>query len=177
MSDSESSDARLKQINDELSRILEEKLEFLTRTLSETQRFTQKIASTELEIQRNTAQRARLETEKSDLEGQLAGLNEQVATATSARDAQQQDKYAREKEIQRLEWEISDKRKANEESTGRIGALEAELDATEKEIKKLQNRISVLEEGVARMKKLREEYQERIAGLDQEMKNVTGGGE
>ncbi len=61
MSDAVTSDERLTQINDELSKILEEKIEFLTRTLSETQRFTQKIATTELAIQRNSAQHPRLQ--------------------------------------------------------------------------------------------------------------------
>ena len=46
MANETASDDRLTQINQELSSILEAKLEFLTRTLSDTQRTTQKIATT-----------------------------------------------------------------------------------------------------------------------------------
>jgi chromosome segregation ATPase len=170
-------DERLNQINEELSQILEERIEFLTRTLSETQRFSQKIASTELEIQRNTAQHARLNAEREDLEREVETLGQRVAEATASRDAQQQEKYAKEKEIQRLEWEIADKRKANEEDNGCIKGLEAELDGIEKENKKLKNRVVVLEEGVNRMARIRDDYLAKIAGLDEEMKNVSGSGE
>jgi len=60
MAEAANSDERLTQINSELSTILEEKVEFLTRVLGETQRFTQKIANTEIDIQRNSAQHSRL---------------------------------------------------------------------------------------------------------------------
>ena len=49
MAETANTDERLTQINAELSSLLEAKMEFLTRTLNETQRFTQKIANTELE--------------------------------------------------------------------------------------------------------------------------------
>ena len=176
-SEAVNSDDRLKQINEELGKILEDKIEFLTRTLSETQRFSQKIANTELEIQRNTSQHSRLKAEQEELKKELDALVDRVAEASSARDAQQQEKYAKEKEIQRLEWEIADRRKANEEDSGRIRAFEVELEGHEKENKKLKNRVTGLEEGVARMRKIRDEYMQRIAGLDEEMKNVSGGGE
>lgn len=168
-------DERLTEINAELSQILEAKLEFLARTLSETQRLTQKIASTELEIQRNSVQHSRLGDESSGLERELAGLSEKLRSAAEVRDARQADKYAKEKEIQRVEWEIADKRKANEESEVRIKELERELDGIERENKKLQNRILVLEEGVTRMKRVKEEYLTKIAGLDQEMKSLASG--
>lgn len=172
MSDAVTSDQRLTQINEELSRILEEKIEFLTRTLSETQRFTQKIANTELEIQRNSAQHTRLKEQCDSLEDEIKELMARVEVATSDRDEKLQEKYAKEKEIQRLDWEISDKRKANEESAERIKGLDSEFDSVEKENKRLQNRITVLEEGVERMKKVRIEYLSKIAGLDEEMKNL-----
>ncbi len=173
-SDAATSDQRLTQINEELSRILEEKIEFLTRTLSGTQRFTQKIANTELEIQRNSAQHTRLKEQCDTLDDEIKGLNERVESATGERDEKQQEKYAKEKEIQRLDWEISDKRKANEASEERIKTLDSDLDEVEKENKKLKNRIAVLEEGVLRMKKVKEEYLSKIAGLDKEMKNLGG---
>lgn len=174
-SDAIASDERLTQINAELSQILEAKLEFLARTLSDTQRLTQKIASTELEIQRNTVQHARLGEESASLERDLAGLAEKLRSAAEVRDARQADKYAREKEIQRVDWEIADKRKGNEESEVRIKELERELDSIERENKKLQNRVVVLEEGVTRMKRVKEEYLTKIAGLDQEMKSLASG--
>lgn len=177
MAEAANSDDRLTQINSELSTILEEKVEFLTRVLGETQRFTQKIANTELEIQRNSAQHTRLKEQCDTLDDEVKGLGDRVEAATAERDEKQQEKYAKEKEIQRLDWEISDKRKGEIESTERIKALENELDGLEKENKKLQNRISVLHEGVERMKRVREEYLSKIAGLDEEMKSLAAGEE
>jgi len=168
-----SSDERLTQINQELSQILEDRLEFLTKTLSETQRFSQKIANTELEIQRNTAQHARLDVERQQLEKDVTSLSDRVAEASKARDEYQQEKYDKEKELQRLEWEIADLRKSNEESSGKIKSLETEQDACTQENQKLSNRIGVLEEGVTKVQRLREEYLARIAGLDSEMKAAT----
>jgi chromosome segregation ATPase len=168
-----SSDNRLTQINQELSQILEERLEFLTKTLSETQRFSQKIANTELEIQRNSAQHARLDIERQQLEKDVGALSERVDDAGKLRDEQQQLKYDKEKELQRLEWEIADLRKGNEEANGRIKSMETEQENLTKENEKLHSRISVLEEGVAKVQRLREEYLARIAGLDSEMKAAT----
>ncbi len=167
-----SSDQRLSQINDELSNILEEKIEFLTRTLSETQRFTQKIANTELEIQRNSAQHSRLQGQCDSLSDEVGTLIERVQSATSDRDAKQSEKFEKEKEIQRLEFEIADNQKACGESQERIKGLEGELDVLDKENSKLTSRITVLEEGVLRMKEVRKEYISKIAGLDKEMKNL-----
>jgi chromosome segregation ATPase len=173
MAEATHSDERLTQINSELSSILEAKVEFLTRVLGETQRFTQKIANTELEIQRNSAQHRRLKEQCDSLDDDVKGLTERVVTATSERDERQQEKYAKEKEIQRLDWEISDKRKNEVDSTERIKVLDSELDGLEKESNKLETRITVLREGVDRMKRVREEYLKQIAGLDQEMKSLA----
>jgi len=167
-----SSDQRLSQINDELSNILEEKMEFLTRTLSETQRFTQKIANTELEIQRNSAQHSRLKGQCDSLSDEVNSLIERVQAATSERDDKQSEKFEKEKEIQRLDFEIADNRKACGEAQERIKSLEGELDVLDKENSKLTSRITVLEEGVLRMKEVRKEYISKIAGLDKEMKNL-----
>lgn len=175
MANDTASDERLTQINQELSSILEAKLEFLTRTLSDTQRLTQKIATTELEIQRNTAQHGRLEEEVGNLGSQLKELEDRVAAATKDRDEKQTDKYAKEKEIQRLDWEIADKRKSAKDDEGRIATLERELAGIEKENATLEGRIKVLEEGVERMKSVRQEYLNKIKGLDAEMKTLAGG--
>ncbi len=174
--DSVSSDERLTQINEELSSILEAKLEFLTRTLSDTQRLTQKIATTELEISRHTSQHGRLGEQVEGLTKELKELEDRVAAATKDRDDRQNDKYAKEKEIQRLDWEIADKRKAAKDDETKIANLEREQAGVEKENEGLAARITVLEEGVDRMKKVRQEYLDRIKGLDEEMANLKGGG-
>ncbi len=174
MAEAVNSDQRLSQINEELSTLLEEKIEFLTRVLSETQRFTQKIANTELEIQRNSAQHTRLKEQCDQLDDEISGLVVRVESARGERDTKQQDKNDRETEIQRLDWEISDKRKGLDEAGDKIKGLEGELDGLEKENKRLQNRINVLEEGVLRMKKVREDYLAQIAGLEEEMKGLGG---
>ena len=168
------SDKRLTEINDELSKILAEKMEFLTKTLNETQRTTHKIAQIELEVQRHTSQYAGYEDEAKSLAKELSTLNERLKTSTEDRDKRQQDKYDKEKELQRLDWEISDKIKSNEDAGNRIRALEGDLEKHESENKKLESRSAVLEEGVERMRKVREEYMAKIAGLDQEMKGLAG---
>jgi chromosome segregation ATPase len=173
--DSASSDERLTQINEELSSILEAKLEFLTRTLSDTQRLTQKIATTEMEISRNTSSHGRLGGQVASLTKELGELEDRVATATKDRDDRQNDKYAKEKEIQRLDWEIADKRKAAKDDETKITNLERELGGVDKENETLVDRITVLEEGVERMKKVRQEYLNKIKGLDEEMKTLAGG--
>jgi chromosome segregation ATPase len=173
--DSASSDERLTKINEELSSILEAKLEFLTRTLSDTQRLTQKIATTEMEISRNTSSHGRLSGQVASLTKELGELEDRVATATKDRDDRQNDKYAKEKEIQRLDWEIADKRKAAKDDETKITNLERELGGVDKENETLVDRITVLEEGVERMKKVRQEYLNKIKGLDEEMKTLAGG--
>ena len=70
--------------------------------------------------------------------------------------------------------EISDKIKSNDEAGTRIKTLESDLEKNEAENKKLASRVAVLEEGVDRMRKVREEYMAKIAGLDQEMKGLAG---
>ena len=168
------SDKRLTKINDELSTILAAKMEFLTKTLNETQRTTHKIAQIELEIQRHTSQYAGYEDEVKSLDKELGTLNERLKVSTEERDKRQQDKYDKEKELQRLDWEISDKLKSNDEAGNRIRALEGDLEKHDTENKQLQSRVAVLEEGVERMRKVREEYMAKIAGLDREMKGLAG---
>ena len=168
------SDQRLSEINDELSSILAEKMEFLTKTLNETQRTTHKIAQIELELQRHTSQYAGYADEVKSLEKELNTLNDRLKISTDERDKRQQEKYEKEKELQRLDWEISDKVKSNDEAGGRIGALEGDLEKHDAQNKKLASRVAVLEEGVGRMAKVREEYMAKIAGLDQEMKGLAG---
>ncbi len=171
-----SSDERLSQINEELSSILEAKLEFLTRTLSDTQRLTQKIATTELEVARHASQHGRLDEQISGLAKELKELEDRVTASTKDRDDKQNEKYAKEKELQRLDWEIADKRKATKEDETKIVNLERQLKEIEKENEGYTGRIFVLEEGVERMKKVRQEYLDRIAGLDEEMKSMKGRG-
>ena len=171
------SDNRLVQLNDELSHILDEKVEFLTRTLNDTQRFTQKIAQTELDIQRHNAQYARLQDECEGPNKELATLAQRSDSSVTERDQKQQSKFEQEKELQRLEWEIEDKRKGVDEATTRIKGLEVELESVSNENEKLQSRVGVLEEGVERMKNVRDEYMAKIQGLDQQMKSLAGGGE
>ena len=149
-------------------------MEFLTKTLNGTQRTTHKIAQIELEIQRHTSQYAGYEDEVKSLDKELKTLNERLKVSTEERDKKQQDKYDKEKELQRLDWEISDKIKSNDEAGKRIQSLEADLEKHEAENKKLNSRSAVLEEGVERMRKVREEYMAKIAGLDQEMKGLAG---
>ena len=166
-------DTRLGEINDELARILAEKMEFLTKTLNETQRTTHKIAQIELEIQRHTSQYAGYEDEVKSLEKELGTLNERLKVSTEERDKRQQEQYDKEKELQRLDWEISDKVKSNDQARDRIKTLESDLEKHDAENKRLSSRVAVLEEGVERMRKVREEYMAKIAGLDQEMKGLA----
>jgi len=172
MAETANTDERLTQINEELSSLLEAKMEFLTRTLSETQRFTQKIANTELEIQRNTSQHSRFKSECETLETDLTSLSARVKTVSEQRDTKQNEKYAQEKEVQRLEWEIADSRKAIEEGGGRIKSLTKEKADLEKEAKGLQSEVDKLEAGVSELRELKE----RLLGMSSALKSELGAG-
>ncbi|MCO4773573.1 MAG: hypothetical protein KDA24_26305 [Deltaproteobacteria bacterium] len=168
----ENTDERLTQINDELSSLLEAKMEFLTRTLSETQRFTQKIANTEMEIQRNTSQHTRFKAECETLEKDLGALSARVAAVSEEREKHQNEKYAQEKEVQRLEWEIADARKAIEEGTGKISSLTKEKGELEKDAKGLQSEVDKLEAGVSELRALKE----KLLGMSSALKAELGAG-
>lgn len=172
MAEAGTTDDRLAQINDELSKILEDRIEFLTRTLGETQRFTQKIANTELEIQRNTSQHSRFQEECESIAKDLAKLTERVATVSDEREAKQNEKYAQEKELQRLEWEIADARKAIEESGEKIKGLSKEKADLDKETKRLSSDVDKLEAGVQELRELKE----RLLGKSSALKAELGAG-
>lgn len=172
MAEAGNTDDRLAQINDELSKILEDRIEFLTRTLGETQRFTQKIANTELEIQRNTSQHARFKEECETLEKDLGTLSERVKQVTEEREGKQNEKYAQEKELQRLEWEIAESRKSIEEGGEKIKNLTKERGDLEKETKKLQGDVEKLEAGVQELRELKE----RLLGKSSALKAELGAG-
>jgi len=177
MADATQSDNRLVEINDELNAILEDRITFLTTTVKTTERLTQQIASSELDIKRHTEMQSKLEVEMRGIAKELGALTETTENLSAERDGKQKDKYAKEKEIQRIEWEISDKTKAIENDDQSIRDLEKELDKLERENKKLKNRVKVLEEGVARMTKVKQEYMKQIQGLNQEMSTLTGPGD
>ncbi len=177
MADATQSDQRLVEINNELNKILEDRITFLTTTVKTTERLTQQIASNELDIKRNTEMQGKLEDEMKGISKELDALTETTESLSSERDAKQKEKYAKEKEIQRIEWEISDKTKSIEKDEERIKDLEKELDKLERENKKLKNRVKVLEEGVARMTKVKQEYMKQIQGLNQEMSSLAGPGD
>ena len=172
MAEAGTTDDRLAQINDELSKILEARIEFLTRTLGETQRFTQKIANTELEIQRNTSQHSRFKEECQTLEKDLGTLSERVKEVSDEREGKQNEKYAQEKELQRLEWEIADSRKAIEESGEKIKGLTKERADLDKETKRLHSDVAKLEAGVQELRELKE----RLLGKSSALKAELGAG-
>ncbi len=172
MAEAGTTDDRLAQINDELSKILEDRIEFLTRTLGETQRFTQKIANTEMEIQRNTSQHSRFKEECDTLAKDLAKLSERVGQVGEEREAKQNEKYAQEKELQRLEWEIADARKAIEESGEKIKSFSKEKADLDKETKRLNSDVDKLEAGVQELRELKE----RLLGKSSALKAELGAG-
>jgi chromosome segregation ATPase len=172
MAEAGTTDDRLVQINEELSKILEDRIEFLTRTLGETQRFTQKIGNTELEIQRNTSQHARFKEECETLEKDLGTLTARVGEVSEEREAKQNEKYAQEKELQRLEWEIADARKAIEESGEKIKGLSKEKADLDKETKRLEGDVGKLEAGVQELRELKE----RLLGKSSALKAELGAG-
>jgi len=176
MADATASDQRLVEINDELNAILEDRITFLTTTVKTTERLTQQIASSELDIKRHTEMQSKLDDEMRGINKELDTLTENTESLSSERDAKQKEKYGKEKEIQRIEWEIADKTKSIEKDEESIKDLEKELDKLERENKKLKNRVKVLEEGVARMTKVKQEYMNQIKGLNQEMSSLAGSG-
>jgi len=168
-----SSDDRLVEINTELNNILEERITFLTSTLKTTERLTQQIATTELDIKRNQEMQSKLELESGDIEGQLMGLRSTTDELASQRDAKQKEKYDIERRMQELDTEIHNKGNEIESDEQRIKDLEKELEKLERENKKLKNRVKVLEEGVNRMRKVRSEYMRSIKDLNKEMTDLA----
>jgi chromosome segregation ATPase len=168
------SDERLVEINNELNSILEERITLLTTALKTTERLTQQIANTELDIKRNGEMQSKLEIEVGEIGGQLSSLTQTTDSLTAARDEKQNERFEREKEIQRLEMTISDKSKEIDNDDDKIRDLEKELSKLERENKKLKNRVKVLEEGVDRMRKVRGEYMKSIQDLNKEMTNLAG---
>jgi chromosome segregation ATPase len=165
---SASKDERLTQINRELSSILEEKMEFLNRTLSETQMLSQKIASAELEVQRHQEQQHRLEEESLRLQRDIETYDRKVKEASAQRDSRVEESHAKEKEIQRLEWEISDKRKSISTVEDRFRTLETELATLERNGAELTKDVERKEAKIVRLEKIRDEFMSRIAELDRE---------
>ena len=169
------SDDRLVAINNELNKILEDRVTFLTSTLKSTEKLTAQIASTEIDIKRNREMQGKLQDEMKDIGGELMSLTKTTEELSGDRDAKQKDKYAKEKEIQRLEWEIAEKGKEIENDDDKIRDLEKEMTKLERENKKLKNRVKVLEEGVERMRKVRQEYMQSIKNLNKEMTGLAPG--
>ncbi len=173
MADAAQSDERLVQINNELNQILEERITFLTSTLKSTEKLSAQIASTEIDIKRNREMQGKLEDEMKDIGKELASLTSATEQLSADRDSKQKEKYAKEKEIQRLEWQIAEKTKEIENDEDKIKNLEGELAKLERENKKLKNRVKVLEEGVERMQKVRQEYMKSIKDLNKEMTGLA----
>jgi len=172
-----SGDERLVQINEELSTILEEKLTFLATALKTTERLTQQIASHELDIKRNTDLQSRLEGELQGIDSDLGNLRERSETLARDHESRQREKYAAEKEIQRLEWEIADRRKSISDDLAKVSEYEREMRALDSEHGKLQKQVQGLEAQVTQMRRAREDYLARISDLKREMSDIAGGGE
>lgn len=162
------SDERLTKINRELSTILSEKLESLNRVLSETQELSQKIAAAETEMQRSQELQPRLAEESLRLEREIEALDRKVKESVAQRETRQQEFYAKEKEIQRLEWEITDKRKSISVVEDSARALEAELLTLQRANGELSKDVERKEAKISRLQKIRDEFISRIAELDRE---------
>jgi chromosome segregation ATPase len=166
-------DDRLVELNNELKAILEERITFLTSTLKDTDRLTQQIANAEIDIRRNQQMGSKLQEEAEEIGTELETLQATTEELTGARDARRQEKFATERKIQELENDISSAGKEIEDGEGHIKDLEKELEKLERENKKLKNRVKVLEEGVTRMRKVREEYMRSIQDLNKEMTDLA----
>lgn len=166
-------DDRLVELNNELKAILEERITFLTSTLKDTDRLTQQIANAEIDIRRNQQMGSKLQEEAEEIGSELEALQATTDELTAARDAKQQDKFATERKMQEMENDIASAGKDIEDGEGQIKDLEKELEKLERENKKLKNRVKVLEEGVTRMRKVREEYMRSIQDLNKEMTDLA----
>ena len=169
-------DERLTKINREISSILSEKLEQLHRVLAETQELSQKIAAAEVEMQRSRELQPRLEEEALNLQRDIEVLDRKVKESVAQRESYQQEFYAKEKEIQRLEWEITDKRKSFSvvEDTARV--LEAELLTLQRANGELSKDVERKEAKISRLQKIRDEFISRIAELDREESVLNSSG-
>ena len=173
---SASSTDRLEQIQHELAAILEERLGSLATVLRASESITRRIVATEMEIERHTQDRSRLEAELATLRAaadtygsQSQRLLDEHSELLAFRDEQRAS-------VARLEAEVREADGENERARRRMSQLEEEASALREDNADLKMKLRTIEENIARMKALREEIMSSISGQTAHMKRLAGTG-
>jgi len=165
--------SRLEAIQRDLAAILEARLSELNQSMKNTELLTRRIVSAEIEIERLTAGR-------SQLEGDLGALEDEVRAARSRseeiRGAHGQLSAARDSaraEVLRLEREVQEIDAETEQSRARTRELEGTAENLRRENAGLKIKLKTLEENVTRMRQIQKELMSSMSELTVQMTSVA----
>jgi chromosome segregation ATPase len=148
---------RLSEINAELSSILEARIQELSTAMRGAEQVTRQVVSTEMEIARFRQLGDSLSAEIGDLKREVSALRARADEVRAQHGGLITDRERLRAEVDRMERDL---REGDGEATAlrsRARALESESDGLKKETGELKSKIKAMEEGVAKMRKLKEE--------------------
>lgn len=163
---------RLNEISSELASILDARIQELAAAMKASEQATRQIVATELEITRHRQIQDAMGPELVSLSGELEALKSKAeeqkqehARALTARDEARNELLARQAELKEAESE-------GDRLRVQARKLEEEGEVLRRETNDLKAKIRSLEENVARMRKIKEEWMASIAGLNQQMGSI-----
>lgn len=162
---------RLEAIQSELTGILEERLEQLRQSISETEELTQKIVTAELEIARSRQQREGLDDELARIEDDKAALRARADEVRARYDGRINERDELRDELRMVEEE-------NEKAQTDLDLLRKDLrdgegvhERLQSEHKQLQDQYTALQQETERMRKLK---QDLMSSIQANMKELSG---
>jgi len=171
---SDAGDDRLKQIQSELTAILEERLGALNQVLQSTEAATRRIIAADVEMERHRLNQATLQAEQENIEAQVIDARERVGAVRSQNAKLNAEQERLSSEIARREREVRELDAEAERSRQRIAALEAEGITLREENASLRTKVKTLQENIVRMQRLKEELMSSVTGLAQQLRQASG---
>ena len=166
---------RLQQIQQELSSILERRLNELSSSIRVTERATRQIISTELEIQRHKQRQREFDLEHEELKLNL----DETKTKLDSLRAQKEDLIVKQAELNaelvEEESEVARYKEAAEKSRVALQEMEEESKSLRNENAKLKIQVKTLNENIEGMKRLRDEQMLSVMNLTKDLHQVTTG--
>jgi chromosome segregation ATPase len=171
---SDADNDRLKQIQVELTAILEERLGALNQILQTTESATRRIIAADVEMERHRLNQAKLEIEQTNIEAEVLDARERVSVVRTknAEISAEADRLGAE--IARRERDVRELDAEAERSRQRIVALEAEAITLREENASLRTKVKTLQENIVRMQRLKEELMSSVTGLAQQLRQASG---
>lgn len=160
---------RLNEISNELSSILEARIQELMEAMRKAEQATRRIVSTEMEIGRYTQLQESLGGEISGLTGELGSLRTRAEEVRSQHAGLTEERDRVRELVSRQERDVREADAQIEEGRARLKSLEEEAEVLRRENADLKAKIRTLEENVGRMRKLKEELMMSISGLTAQM--------